>query len=507
MPSARQSIGIIVSGFATSLAAGAALSLGGLKTALLSVLALSLVALTLLSPEVVTLLGVAALYLNLPGIAVTVHGWPKFLAASVFLLLAAPLLVRLLLRRDAILVDRPLLLIVAFLGAALLSFFAVDDLAAATTWLTAFLVEGVLLYFLVLNLFRTLESLRRALDVLMLCGALLGGLTLYQETTRSYAQQFSGLAQRAFVDEEGAGDRIEAENPYRNPEKIYGVERAGGPLGSPNRYAQILILLLPLTYFRMRAQRRLHFKLICAACGVLMLAGALLTYSRGGFVGLIALVALLKWMGSIRLKALGLFVGVAAIAMIALTPGYLLRVESIGAISGLAEETQSGDTDPVILGRLTEMLAALHVFLDHPLVGVGVGQFTPVYSLSYMGNPDIALRDIKHKRRSHTMYFELAAETGLVGISIFLGVVGLILSRLLAAWRHWRRRRPDLAGLAAGFFLSIVGFLVTAIFLQLSYQRYYWLILGLAGAALQVLTLQQRRSMEGNPQIENPAGP
>jgi hypothetical protein len=495
MASGRQSIGMIASGFATSLtAAGAAFSLGGLTAGLLFIVALALAALTLFTPELVTLIGISALYLNLPGIATTVYGLPKLLAAAVYLLLAVPVLVRLLLRREAVRVDRPLLLIVAFFGASLLSFFVVEDLEAATMWLTDFLVEGLVLYFLVLNLFRTLEGLRRVLYVLMICGALLGGLTLYQEATHSYTQQFSGLAQRNIEDYEGEEDWVEKENPFRNPDKVRLSERAGGPLDSPNRYAQILVVLLPLAYFGMQAQRKLLFRLACAVCGALVLAGALLTYSRGAFVGIVVLLALLKWMGSIRLRALGLFVGVVVIAMIAWTPGYILRVETLGGVPGVVQETPSGETDNVILGRITENLAALNLFLDHPLVGVGVGQYTPVYSVTYMNNPDIALRHITTKRRSHTLYFELAAETGLVGIAIFLGVVGLILSRLWRAWRHWRVRRPDLAGLAAGFFLSIVGYLVTAVFLQLSYQRYYWLLLGLAGAALQILSGEDRRS-------------
>jgi hypothetical protein len=493
MATVRQHTGMIVSALVVGSAASVGFLLSGLPILLL-VMAIALIALTFVSPEAVALLGISVLYLNLPGIAVTVHHLPSVVAASALLLLVAPLLVRILLGGEAVLVDRPLLLIVAFLGAVLLSLFAVQDQAAASAWLVTFLVEGLLLYFLVLNLFRTLASLRRALDVLMLCCALLGGLTLYQEVTHSYAHQFGGLAQRNLERDDVS---LEKKDPFRDPNKIVLSNRSGGPVGGANRYAQILIVLLPLVYFRMRTHRTLPFRLFCAACGALILAGALLTYSRGGFVGLVALLAMLTWMRGIRLREVGLFAGLAALAVVVMAPGFILRVQTLQGVSGIAQESQRAESDEVILGRLTEMMAAFNVFLDHPVVGVGPGQYLPVYSQTYMNDPDIALRHITVERRAHTLYFELAAETGILGIVTFFAVVVLIQVRLWRTWRRWRGRRPDLAGLAGGFFLAIVGYLVTAVFLQLAYQRYYWLLLGLAGAALQILDQESKRFGQG----------
>ena len=144
--------------------------------------------------------------------------------------------------------------------------------------------------------------------------------------------------------------------------------------------------------------------------------------------------------------------------------------------------------------RLTEMLAAWTVFVDHPILGVGPGQYAPVYSEDYMNNPDIAFKMIDRPRRAHNLYFELAAETGIFGIAFFLGLVGLIEVRLWRAWRRWKGVREDLSSLAAGFFLAVLGYLISALFLHLSYQRYYWLLLGLAAAALHVLAAEESRA-------------
>src|SRR5204862_3671336 len=101
---------------------------------------------------------------------VTVYKLPLLVGGSVFLLLLAPLLSRVLLRHERVRMDVPLLLAVAYLGAVLISFYVAKDLDAALSWVTTFLVEGLLMYFLVLNLFGTRGRLVRLIDALIICG-------------------------------------------------------------------------------------------------------------------------------------------------------------------------------------------------------------------------------------------------------------------------------------------------------------------------------------------------
>ncbi|HSL32690.1 MAG TPA: hypothetical protein VK871_03515, partial [Candidatus Limnocylindrales bacterium] len=64
--------------------------------------------------------------------------------------------------------------------------------------------------------------------------------------------------------------------------------------------------------------------------------------------------------------------------------------------------------------------------------------------------------------------------------------------------------RPDLAAMAAGFMLALVGYLASGLFLHLSYARYYWLVLALAGAAATVI-LEVTRERPAEP-AELPPG-
>lgn len=466
--------------------------------AFLTILGLALAAGMLLVPGAVALLGLAAVYLNLPGIAVGVHGVPSVLAGAAILLLAGPLAVRLL-RREPVVLDKPLLLLFAFLGAVLLSTFVVEDRVEAARWLTTFLIEGVLLYFAAVNLFGTPARLRRALHVLLFCGGLLGGLTLYQEATRTYERQFGGLAQRNL--EFRLHEANARRDPFRPAEQIHVSNRAGGPVGEPNRYAQILLVLLPIAYFLARSAESRRRRILYLGGGALILAGVLLTYSRGAFVTLLAMTAILALTRTVRLRTLAAGATVLILVVAAAAPGYLLRVATLQETPGILE--RESESDAVMRSRLTEMLAAWSVFVDHPLVGVGPGQYAPVYSTEYMSDPDIALKRIDRPRRAHNLYFELAAETGILGLATFLGLVGLIQVRLWRAWRRFRGMREDLAALAAGFFVAISGYLVSAVFLHLSYQRYYWLLLGLAAAALHVLANEELRARRIRSAIED----
>jgi O-antigen ligase len=284
-------------------------------------------------------------------------------------------------------------------------------------------------------------------------------------------------------DEEGVGGVMQDREVVRT------AHRAGGPVGGPNRFAQILLTMLPLGLSLLWTERKRDTRLLAALTSGLILAGVLLTYSRGGSVALIALVWLLFVFGYLRVRQILVGAVVTGLLVTAVAPGYIGRIQSMIGLERFVSEAvvEKKQGDSAIRGRLTEMLAAMHVFLDHPVVGVGPGQFSPFYSLEYMQNPEIQFRHIENTRRAHTLYFELAAETGILGLALFLTIAGIVLVRLGRLRRQLRLRRPDLSHVAAAFYASLAMYFVTAVFLHFSYQRYYWIALALAAIAARLI--------------------
>ncbi len=447
-------------------------------------------------PEMATATILVVIYSNIAAVATQVHNVPEAAAGSVALLLGVPLVDQLVLKRKNLIIDPIFLLMCVLLVVMLISSLFARDVRLAGGQIGTFALEGLVLYLLVVNVIRTRETLRRAIWAVLLVGAFLGALSLYQVLTHSYGQEFGGLAQRNLkyeIDEgqpqsgEGAGAEI----------RVRLADRAQGPMGDPNRYAQILVVLIPLALSLFRGERSGWLRLGILALSGFILCGLLLSYSRGAFVTLIALLILMICFRSIRLRHV-LVSGVLLLILIAaFAPGYFQRMGTIKGVSGLvSDDATAPQPDAVTRGRLTEMLAALLVFRDHPFLGVGPGQYLPFYSRTYQLDPDIALRQLNSSRRAHDMYVEIAAEIGLIGFGVFMTIFVLVLRRLWVARRYYARRHPELGDLATGFWLSIFGYLGTAVFLHLSYQRYLWLLVGLAGASLQIFQNEAQSSDE-----------
>lgn len=448
-----------------------------------------LFAATIIGPEFATWTAIFAIYINLPGIATQVYKLPYFVAGSLLgVLLLLPLANYLVLRREKLITDRILVMTFIYLIVLVVSAGFAKDIQIAYESVLEFTLEGLILYFLIINVVRNLDALKRILWVLITAGSLLGSLSLYQELTQNYQQQFGGLAARSLHKE----DRQLATNQGSETQKeLRLANRSQGPVDGPNRYAQIMLMLLPLAFFTFSQQLSSPtLKTISVLAALLILSGILLTYSRGAFVTLLLLFAILVFARYIRVRTVLVCLLVFVSASAAVVPGYYVRMQTLFGAEGLVSESASTQPDAVIRGRATEMLAALHVFLDHPLLGVGPGQYTPFYSQDYMANPDIAFRQIDDPRRAHCLYCELAAETGIFGISVFGAIMTFTLKELLRARRVRIRDRPDLALLATALFLALIGYLGTAVFLQLSFQRYLWLFLALSGVAIRILTAE-----------------
>jgi putative inorganic carbon (hco3(-)) transporter len=442
-------------------------------------------------PEIATYVTVFILYTNFAVLAYKYHGVPQWVAGSFLLLLLIPCASHLIVRREQLKIDIILTLMMLYLGMLLLSSFGAKDFSVAYDRVFTFLMEGLVLYLLIINVVRTLPSLRRVLTVVLFAGSLLSGLSVYQAVSGSHGFLLGGLAQRKFEvtikDSERAGQREAVEVV-----KIASNDRARGPFDDPNKYAQILVVLLPFAVFGYRAAASRRSQLASAAAGFLIVAGILLSYSRGAFVTLLLLAGafvFLKWMRPAHLLV-PVFCCLLLIPVLA--PEYLDRIATMSAIQSQVQNKTSAEADHAIRGRMTEMLAAYHVFRDHPIIGVGPGQYTPFYSVEYHQIPGIKFKELRTTRRAHSLYLEMAAELGLVGLTVFLALAAFLMRALWQAWHRERGRNPELSLLAMACCLSITTFFATSIFLHFSHERFYWFLVAVASATLHVCRSAER---------------
>ncbi|MEN9938040.1 MAG: hypothetical protein RLZZ387_4619 [Chloroflexota bacterium] len=435
-----------------------------------------LILLALVRSELATLAFCVVLYTNTMVVAVRFHDVPAFASSLFVSVLLIPLASALIIRRERLVLTPTLWLMAAWLVVMMLSAVLGGSTRTSITMITTFALEGLVLYALLTNVIRRLETLRRVIWALLIAGGLLGALSLYQDVTRTYENPYAGYAQ---VELENGG----IETPDGEPRF-----RLGGPIGEKNRYAQILIVLLPLAFFRAVSERRLALRFLAGGLGLLILSGMALTYSRGALVGLAGVLILMVAWRYIRLHQLLLAGLVAALLVTSLAPATVERVVRLQDIGGLLAGESEGP-DGAVRGRLTQNLSALHTFLDYPLFGVGPGAFFREYSQKNAN--DVGFRFLTTNRRAHNMYLEIAADVGAVGLAVFMAIIAVTCVRLWQLRRYWLGRDSERSGMAAALLLGMAAYLITALFLQLSFERYYWFQIAVANAAISILAPAQ----------------
>lgn len=424
-------------------------------------------------PDAATLLVVFYIYTNVGVVAIRFHGVPPLVATALFpLLLAIPLIWYLLLRREKIIITPVFLLllmlgVVYTLGAAFSS-----DIALAMPQLTDFMVEGILLYFLLTNIIRTPLMLKRVVWVLLISGALIGGLSLFQQVTQTFDNNYAGFAQAS--SDFGTG--------VENLQGEIQQSRLTGSIGEQNRYAQNMLMLVPLGLFQLWIHRSTRTRFLALILTGLIIAGGALAFSRGaavGFVLMILIMVLLRYIKVYQLMLLILGVGLIFWAL----PQYALRLTSLDVLASLVSPEDGpalAGADNAVVDRASLMLSAFNVFRDHPVFGVGPGMVR-YYTQEYAR--EIGISSLTGDYQAHNLFLGIAADAGLLGLICFLLILFIPLRDLARARKYWMVRRPDLSYLATAFFQVLVAYMVTGLFLHLSYYRFFYMMLALAVVA------------------------
>ena len=272
-----------------------------------------------------------------------------------------------------------------------------------------------------------------------------------------------------------------------------------GPLSDPNFYAQALLVLVPVALYRLWDESSIRLKVIAAyALGVVLLA-LMFTYSRGGSLalGLVLLLAAIHKKVKLHYFCLGLLIVI---------PLYLLLIpkEFEGRLQTLKQLTPGGQksivhVDSSFQERVLEMGTARAMWVDYPVLGVGAGNYSEHFDeyAARIGSIGSSYELFDKRRLPHSLYLEVAAEIGSVGL-IVLGAI--ILSTLVTFRRAYRffKARQDRASssIVISLALGFIGYLVTSLFLHGQYMEYFWLLAALAVAAKQVA--QQPESCGAN---------
>ena len=212
---------------------------------------------------------------------------------------------------------------------------------------------------------------------------------------------------------------------------------------NPNILAVYLLLIFPLSLCgAFDPQESLGRRLRFGVLGSAILCCLILTWSRGAWLALLAVIGLFLLLHSRRSMALFCLLPLPLLGVCSFLPSAVLgRFLSIG---DLAESS--------VRYRLLTWQGVVRMIREHPFgIGVGSRAFLSVY-------PDYAVSGTETVMHAHHLLLEITAEMGVWGAVLFCLLLSLFLLRALAE------------GEESGAGVAIVGAMIMGIFDHLWYS-------------------------------------
>ena len=195
--------------------------------------------------------------------------------------------------------------------------------------------------------------------------------------------------------------------------------RVYGTFGQPNPFAGYINIPLSITIALLLLGRDWITRTLAGLATALLLGAELLTKSRGGEIALAAALLFIVIVGMPRLRPIA---SLGVIALLGVTVFFLtgwLPSSVLQPVQNLLGLNQISFTNPSAADystaeRLAHWIAGVHMFIDHPFLGVGIGNYPNAYPQYYI---TIFVNSLGH---AHDYYINIAAETGSIGLIAFL---------------------------------------------------------------------------------------
>jgi O-antigen ligase len=240
---------------------------------------------------------------------------------------------------------------------------------------------------------------------------------------------------------------------------IYGhFMRAYGTFGQPNPYDGFvnIALAVAVTAFLFRPNDTIALAVMALG------AGSIVSFSRAGWTaGLIGIVVVVL-IRSRQIRPLALFIAATTSLSVLLAAFELFPVapfrrlaKSFGISSVNFHHYSKSNFSEV--ERVAHWVAGLRMFAQHPLIGVGIGNYPSAYPTYHVANFTNALG------HAHNYFINIAAEAGVLGLMAygFFVATGVASAALLV-----RRAEGDA-------FVSLIGTAVLAVWISTTFHNLF----------------------------------
>lgn len=241
--------------------------------------------------------------------------------------------------------------------------------------------------------------------------------------------------------------------------------RLRGLTDDPNAIGLAIVFVIPtLILLMIQLGKRLLSLLILLLVGFLSL-GLMATFSRGASIALMVVLGIV-W---IQNKSWKLFfvtcLLIMALVVFVIPPEFWTHMKTLLDMGEFLRDASLRQRSHLLLG-------AINIFFEHPLTGIGIGNFV------------LISRDfVTEYLAVHNILFQVASETGIFGL-VFFGLAFITtFSNFKDAKKHFIAQNDlTLAVAMQGFRIGFVGVAVACLFLSHQESFILWTMFGLSVA-------------------------
>ena len=271
------------------------------------------------------------------------------------------------------------------------------------------------------------------------------------------------------------------------------LEMAGFGGMDNNSMTIALVAGVGFAFFLGLSERTIWRRYLAFAAAALLTHAVFFSFSRGGMLGLAVVgmattVMIPKTRKNVAFLCLG-----AGIALMMAGPQVKERFFSIKNTTALG--TEENETERSAQSRIYLWQICGRMVAENPIVGKGPDHFVE-YVQNYRVNWSVKSYFPKGKE-AHTLWFQIAAELGIPGVTFLAAYYLLILKGL---WPLAKRDKLDRAGLTEGaaarmVWTALAGFFVSAQFVSLEGLElpYYIGVVGMGVLKLQRIPVTKER--------------
>ncbi|GMB01267.1 O-antigen ligase family protein [Pelosinus sp. IPA-1] len=268
-------------------------------------------------------------------------------------------------------------------------------------------------------------------------------------------------------------------NLYALWEAFHGIDRVYGMAGGYMQLGSALILLVPLTVLLIINKEFMPsvYRPFLMITLILALPVVFFNATRITWIALLIIIPILllcvqknkKKAIAYSLVILILFIGICSAIP-----------NAQGRLHVMVDRSYQPNSERILMWQ-----SAWHMFLDHPMTGVGLGNYKEQYYTKYI-SPSAQEQTV----HAHSNMMHLAATTGLLGVGAYFAMFGYFLYESFKKWRYKKTIAPLI------FFFATLGFLIQGMtdynigFIGVA-AKIYWMLLAI------YLVLDEAVSVEG----------